>query len=421
MKEKLFNRGEFERDGLGGVGANPMDEVVGEMLYALEGLGVDEEIVSQIVVAESPEGTEGDFGFHCAALAKKLRKNPAAIASELAEKMQVLGDGIVTEYVAVGQYLNAKVDFEKFGELLKKNVFEKGDDYGKEILAVPQRVVIDMSSPNIAKRMSVGHLRSTIIGDSLAKIYSHLGYEVIKDNHLGDWGTQFGHILRAIELWGDEDVISANPIEELQKLYVRISDAGDPKSEIYKHLDKEEAHNRADKISNEGREWFKRLEDGDPIARRKWQKIVDWSLKEFQEMYDILGVEFDWVRGESFYEELLPLTIQRIKESGIVSESEGALVVNMEDVGKKTALIQKTDGATLYLTREIATGIYRAEVDKVDQMIYVVGEDQKFYFEQFFPNSSYLLGRASTLPLPFMMPSPILTLMSLSNLRIYCT
>lgn len=384
MKEKVLGNEENEASNWESGELNPMDEVVGEMLFALNESGVDKEIVAQIVVSESPEGTEGDFGFHCAPLAKKLRKNPALIASELAEKMQPLDGGMVTKYVAVGQYINAVIDFEKFGESLKRSVFEKGDDYGKEVLKTPQRVVIDMSSPNIAKRMSVGHLRSTIIGDSLARIYSHLGYEVIKDNHLGDWGTQFGHILRAIELWGDDDVISANPIEELQNLYVRISDAGDPKSDIYKGLPENEARIRAEKISNEGRAWFKRLESGDVEARAKWQKIVDWSLKEFQEMYDILGVEFDWVRGESFYEELLPLTIERIKESGIVTESKGALVVNMEDVGKKSALIQKTDGATLYLTREIATAIYRAEVDKVDQMIYVVGEDQKFYFEQFF-------------------------------------
>lgn len=384
MKEKLFKSGESERGDLMRGRLNPKDEVVGEMFFALEELGVDQEIIQSITIVESPENTDGDFGFHCAALAKKLRKNPAMIATELAAMMKVEKNGMVVEYVAVGQYLNAKVNFEKFGEAIRSNVFEMGNDYGKEVLAVPQRVVIDMSSPNIAKRMSVGHLRSTIIGDSLAKIYSHLGYEVIKDNHLGDWGTQFGHILRAIELWGDEKIISANPIEELQKLYVRISDAGDPKSEIYKSLSEKEAGARAEKISNEGRAWFKRLEDGDVEARAKWQKIVDWSLKEFQEMYDILGVDFDWVRGESYYEDMLPLTIERIKESGIASESQGALVVNMEDVGKKTALIQKTDGATLYLTREIATAIYRAEVDKVDQMIYVVGEDQKFYFEQFF-------------------------------------
>lgn len=363
---------------------NPLVVMRSEINLALEEAGVAKEIVAEIVVSESPEGVEGDFGFHCAALAKKLKKSPVLIAQELAEKMKSEEGGMVLEYIAVGPYLNAKIDFEKFGTTVKDMVFEQGADYGKEKLAVNQRIVIDMSSPNIAKRMSVGHLRSTIIGDSLAKIHEHLGYEVIKDNHLGDWGTQFGHILRAIELWGDDEVISKNPIEELQKLYVRISDAGDPKSEIYKDLSKEEAETQAEKISNEGRAWFKKLEDGDVEARAKWQKIVDWSLKEFQEMYDILGVSFDWTRGESFYEELLPLTIKILKESGITTESDGAVIVDMEDAGLKSAIIQKTDGATLYLTREIATGIYRSEVDKVDGMIYVVGEDQKFYFEQFF-------------------------------------
>lgn len=267
---------------------------------------------------------------------------------------------------------------------MRDSVFETGVDYGKEKIGTGQRIIIDMSSPNIAKRMSIAHLRSTIIGDSLARIFKHLGFEVIKDNHLGDWGTQFGHLLRAIELWGDEEAIAQNPLEELQKLYVRISDAGDPDSELYKGLSKKDAQQRAEQVKNDGRRWFKRLEQGDPEARAKWQQIVDWSMQEFQKMYNILGVDFDWTRGESYYENLLPETIQKVRESGIATDSNGALVVNMEDKALGVAIIQKSDGATIYLTRDIATAIHRNDTEHANGVIYVVGEEQKLHFQQLF-------------------------------------
>jgi len=166
--------------------------------------------------------------------------------------------------------LNATLNYKKFGNLVRNSVCEMRADYGKEKIDIGQRIIIDMSSPNIAKRMSIGHLRSNIIGDSLARIFKHLDFEVIKDNHLGDWGTQFGPLLRAIELWGDEEAIAQNTLEELQKLYVRISDAGEPDSELYKDLSKEEAKQRAGQVKNEGREWFNKLEQGDPEVRAKW-------------------------------------------------------------------------------------------------------------------------------------------------------
>ncbi len=362
----------------------PISAVGREIKAALMQSGIDEDLLAEIEIKPSPTAVEGDYGIHCAPFARKQRRNPVQIARELAEGLTVNPDGIIKDYVAVGPYLNIKVDYAKFGNLVRDSVFEMGDEYGKEKIGTGQRVVIDMSSPNIAKRMSVGHLRSTIIGDSLARIFKHLDFEVIKDNHLGDWGTQFGHLLRAIELWGDEKAIAENPLEELQKLYVRISDAGEPDSDLYKALDIEEAERKAEQVKNEGREWFKRLEQGDPEARSQWQQIVDWSLQEFQRMYDVLGVDFDWTRGESYYENHLPQTIQKVQESGITTESKGALVVNMEDKGLGVAIIQKSDKATLYLTREIATGIHRSEVENADGMIYVVGEDQKFYFQQFF-------------------------------------
>lgn len=368
----------------------PISQVYQEFGSAL-GQIVDDEVALQEIdirpaaIKTSPGVViEGDFGFHCAPFAKRFKRNPNQISQEIAQQLVVDPKGVTERYVAVGPYVNAVLNYRKFGGMVRDSVFEMGADYGKEKIGTGQRIVIDMSSPNIAKRMSVGHLRSTIIGDSLARIFSHLDFEVIKDNHLGDWGTQFGHLLRAIELWGDEDTIAQNPIAELQKLYVRISDAGESDSELYQELSPEEAKAKSEQIKNEGREWFKKLEQGDPDARAKWQQIVDWSLLDFQKMYDVLGVDFDWTRGESYYENLLPEAIEKVRESGIATDSKGALVVNMEEDGLGVAIIQKSDGATLYLTREIATGIHRNDVESANGMIYVVGEDQKFYFEQFF-------------------------------------
>lgn len=362
----------------------PLENLEAVFKAQLVSAGLDPEIVNTLIFRESPTDKDGDYGIHCGQLAKVLKKAPHLIASELATKLKVDPDGLITGYIAIGPYINMAIDYAKFGAMVLDKVTELKNNYGKENIGQGKRIIIDMSSPNIAKRMSIGHLRSTIIGDSLARIYKHLKYDVIKDNHLGDWGTQFGHLLRAIELWGDPDAIRDNPIEELQKLYVKISDLGDPQHESYAHLDQAEAEKQAEKIKDEGRAWFKKLEDGDPQARELWQQVVEWSMLEFQKMYDVLGVTFDWSRGESYYEPHLKDAIQKVKDSGIATESEGALVVNMEDSGLRTAVIQKSDGATLYLTREIATGIHRAETEKADGLIYVVGEDQKLYFQQFF-------------------------------------
>lgn len=362
----------------------PAHLVAGQFKDAFRAIGVDEYLIRAMVLNESPATVEGDVGIHCGVFAKEMRKNPVLIAQELVEELPVDPDEIIEEFVAVGPYINARINHQRFANLVRDSVFEMGADYGKERLGTGQRVIIDMSSPNIAKRMNVGHLRSTIIGDSLARIFKHLDFEVIKDNHLGDWGTQFGHLLRAIELWGDEAAIAENPVPELHDLYIRINELIDPGSARYRDMDEAEAQRLTEELKAPGREWFRRLEEGDPEVYARWQQIVEWSLEEFQRMYDVLGIDFDWVRGESYYQELLQDTIQTLKDSGVTTESDGALVVDMEDAGLGTALVQKSDGATLYLTREIATGIHRSEEEHADHMIYVVGEDQRFYFEQFF-------------------------------------
>lgn len=376
-KEKILSRELKNVD----EGLYAVDKLKSEFVGALKEVGIDEENVK---ILRSPEGVRGDFGFHCANLSKIYRKKPEEIAKDLALIMKSHKNGVIREYVAEGQYLNCILDREKYLDEVVCQVIERGGDYGKEKIGNGQKVIIDMSSPNIAKRMSVGHLRSTIIGDSLARIYKMMDYEVVKDNHIGDWGTQFGHLLYALEISGSEDLIAKNPIEELQKLYVWISSLGDPESEVYQGVDKDVAKKQAETVMDMGRMWFRRLESGDSLAREKWKKIVDWSLADFERIYETLGVDFDMVRGESFYEGMLAGTIEYMKQIEVLEQSKGAWVVNMEDEGLKSAIVQKSDGATLYLTREIATALYRSEVDKADKMIYVVGEDQKFYFEQFF-------------------------------------
>jgi arginyl-tRNA synthetase len=365
----------------------PLSTMRNEVLQGLTKIGLDPQLAQQLEVGRSPENVQGDFGFHCAPLAKISKRNPVHIASELVNSLNENLDrnGVIAKYVAVGPYVNLVLNYSNFSRLVSEKVFDMKGEYGKEKIGTGQRMALDMSSPNIAKPMSIGHLRSTVIGRSLSRIFEHLDFDVIKDNHIGDWGTQFGHLLRAIELWGDWDVINQNPIDELQKLYVRISDEGDEKSTLYADLSPEEAQEKAGKVKDAGRAWFKRLEQGDAEARESWLRIVEWSMREFQEMYDMFKVDFDWSRGESFYEDQLPSTVERLQSSGILSEGkEGAIIVNMEDVGLDVAMVLKSDKATLYLTREIATAIHRSEVEHCDAMVYVVGEDQKFYFEQFF-------------------------------------
>ncbi|OGE26419.1 arginine--tRNA ligase [Candidatus Daviesbacteria bacterium RIFCSPHIGHO2_02_FULL_39_12] len=328
----------------------------------------DPDLVHLVEIGQPPEHISADFGIPCFPLARKLRRAPNGIAEELALGLQVIEGDFISAYDAEGPYLNIDLNPRSYATAVARSVFKWRDVYGGENTGHGQHVVIDMSSPNIAKQMSIGHLRSTIIGDSLAKIAEVSGFKVTTDNHIGDWGTQFGKLIYAIKAWGDEKEIEREPIKALQELYVKF------------HAEAE----KDPKIEDEGRSWFKRLEDDDPEARRLWRKCVDWSMSEFQQVYDLLGVKFDVTLGESFYEPLLKPAVERVRTSGILVESKGALGVDLSDKGLGFAIVLKTDGATLYMTREIATGMYRAEQMGADQMVYVVGEDQKAYFQQYF-------------------------------------
>src|SRR5258708_23713579 len=228
---------------------DPQEAVFNEVRASLLAIGLDEATVARLPIEVTPSklNIEGDFGIPCFIVAKILHLTPSQAAHQLAEKLERLTrssqNSLVAEYSCVGPYLNIKVDATKFATATIKNILQTGADYGRQNFGHGQKIIIDLSAPNIAKRMSVGHLRSTIIGDALAKVYGFCGFEVLKDNHLGDWGTQFGHLLYAIEQWGDEAAIEKNPIDELQKLYVKVSAAGE----------------EDEKIKDAGRAWFKKL------------------------------------------------------------------------------------------------------------------------------------------------------------------
>ena len=313
---------------------------------------------------EKPKSSEmGDIAFPAFSLAKLERKAPQAIASEIAEKIDTTG---FEKVVATGPYLNFFLDKAAISADILKTVLAEKADYGQQNIGHGQNVTLDMSSPNIAKPFSVGHLRSTVIADALGHIYSKLGYKAIRINHLGDWGKQFGMLIVAYKLWGDKEAIEANPIDELLKLYVRINAEADENPEL----------------DEQARQWFKKLEDGDQEALDLWQWFRDESLVEFNRIYDKLDVSFDYFHGEAFYNDKMDEGIQILEDKNLLQESKGAQIVNLEKYDLPPALIKKSDGATLYITRDMATAMYRHRTFNFAKNIYVVGQEQSHHFKQ---------------------------------------
>ena len=313
---------------------------------------------------EKPKSSEmGDIAFPAFSLAKVERKAPQAIASEIAEKIDTAG---FEKVVATGPYLNFFLDKAAISNDILRAVISEKADYGQQDIGHGQNVTLDMSSPNIAKPFSVGHLRSTVIADALGHIYSKLGYKAIRINHLGDWGKQFGMLIVAYKLWGDKEAIEANPIDELLKLYVRINAEADENPEL----------------DEQARQWFKKLEDGDQEAWELWQWFRDESLVEFNRIYDKLDVSFDYFHGEAFYNDKMDEGIQILEDKNLLQESKGAQIVNLEKYDLPPALIKKSDGATLYITRDMATAMYRHRTFNFAKNIYVVGQEQSHHFKQ---------------------------------------
>ena len=320
-----------------------------------------ETIYSLLEKAKSSE--MGDIAFPAFSLAKVERKAPQAIATDIVEKLDTTG---FEKVVATGPYVNFFLDKDAISHQVLTDVIAEKDQYGQLNIGQGRNVTIDMSSPNIAKPFSVGHLRSTVIGDALANIHGKLGFNPIRINHLGDWGKQFGMLIVAYKLWGDKTAVEADPISELLKLYVRINAEAEEKPEL----------------DEEARQWFKKLEDGDQEALELWQWFRDESLVEFNRIYEKLDVHFDSFNGEAFYNDKMDEGIQILEEKGLLQESKGALIVDLERYNLPPALIRKTDGATLYITRDMATAMYRKRTYDFVKSIYVVGQEQINHFKQ---------------------------------------
>ena len=317
-------------------------------------------------VETPPDEKLGDLAFPCFLLAKVMRKAPPIIAQELAG--QLSEDELIDHIDAVGGYLNFFYNRKAFMKDTIDSVTKTGENWGKSHMGRGKTVLVEYSSPNIAKPFHIGHLFSTAVGNSLARIYKFLGYDVQSLNHLGDWGTQFGKLISAYKRWGDPKVIEKDPINELLKIYVKFHE------EAEKHPE----------LEDEAREYFKKLEDGDEETTALWKYFRDQSLVEFKRVYDMLGVSFDSYNGEAFYSDKMDEVVDILREKGLLTESEGAQVVDLSDMNMPPCIILKSDGATIYATRDIAAALYRHKTYDFHKNIYVVGQTQALHFRQIF-------------------------------------
>lgn len=318
------------------------------------------DILAKIEVPK--DSSMGDFAFPTFVLAKVKRMAPQQIAAELATQIDQTNFKSVQ---AAGPYVNFFLNQADFGADVLHNVLSN-NAYGSNVDGEAGHITIDMSSPNIAKPMSMGHLRSTVIGNSIANIASANGYQPVKINHLGDWGTQFGKLMSAYKRWGSKEEVTNDPINTLVKYYVRFHEEAKENPEL----------------DDEGRAWFKKLEDGDPEARELWSWFREESLKEFMEIYDMLDIEFDSFAGEAFYNDKMDEIVDILTEKDLLHESKGAMVVDLEKYNLNVAMIQRTDGATLYITRDLAAALFRKRNYDFVKSLYVVGGEQRNHFMQ---------------------------------------
>lgn len=336
-----------------------MKSVVAKILAKKVGLAKSE--IENLI--ERPKQTKhGDWAFPCFNLANLEKKNPAIIASDLAKSLKLTKE--ITRVEAVGPYVNFFVNSEMLAHTTLARILREKTKYGSNVSGMGKTMVIDMSSPNIAKPFGIGHLRSTIIGNSIALLHRFSGYKTVKINYLGDWGTPFGKIIAGFNEFGNERKLKERPLEHLYDVYVKAS--GDE---------------RFEKL---GREWFKKMESGDAEALKLWKKFRALSIKEFSSIYKLLGIEFDVISGESEYNQKMDATVSELERKKLLTESEGAWIVNLEPYGLGVCLIKKSDGATLYATRDITAAIDRHRRYRADTLIYEVGSEQKMHFKQFF-------------------------------------
>lgn len=337
-------------------------EKIAEILAPqIEGLSQDE-IMAMI---ETPADSKmGDYAFPCFKLAKMLRKAPPLIAKSIAEGISE--NAVFDKVENVNAYVNMFVSKADFAKAVVSEAVSKGDDYGRSDIGAGRKIIVEYSSPNIAKPFHIGHIRSTVIGNSIYKLYDFLGYDVVRINHLGDYGTQFGKMICAYRRWGNKEDVIREPIKTLLSYYTKF-------------------HEEAEKdpsLEDEARAIFTKLEHGEPEETELWQWFRDESLKEFNRVYDMLGITFDSYNGESFYSDKMPRFVNELREKGIMEEDNGANIVRLDEYNLPPALITKSDGSTLYITRDIAAAVYRKETYDFYKNIYVVASQQNLHFQQ---------------------------------------
>lgn len=316
---------------------------------------------------ETPPNPEmGDLAFPCFTLAKTLKKSPVMIAAELAE--QFAPDNYIEKAEAAGGYLNFFFNRSSFAADTISEILKNRNRWGSSDIGKGKTVLVEFSSPNIAKPFHIGHLFSTALGSSLEKIYKHLGYNTVKLNHLGDWGTQFGKLICAYKYWGNKEMIEKDPINELLKIYVRFHE--------------EAKENPA--LDDEAREYFRLLENGDEEITSLWKYFREISLVEFKRVYDMLGISFDSYNGESFYSDKMQEVVDTLNEKGLLVDSDGAKIVDLSEENLTPCIILKSNGTTIYATRDIAAALYRHRTYNFDKNIYVVGTPQALHFKQIF-------------------------------------
>lgn len=314
-----------------------------------------------------PDEKLGDYALPCFIFSKTMRKSPQVVALELSEKLKEslseYNNRYFTDIKATGPYINFFLNKNQYCEYILKKILDEKNNYASSEIN-GQTITIDMSSPNIAKPFGIGHLRSTIIGNSITQILRKKGYNVVRINYLGDWGTQFGKLIVGYKKWGNKEELLKNPIMHLHEIYVKV--------------------NADESLEDQSREAFKELEQGNKEYLELWNDFKELSIKEFNKIYKILGIDFEVISGESKYNLLMDKTVEELKDKNLLEESQGALIVDLSKFNLGVSLIKKSDGATLYATRDITAAIHRHNTYKPSQMIYEVGQEQKIHFQQLF-------------------------------------
>lgn len=336
-------------------------EIIAEKLEGKE-LGLSKDEIYQLIEIP-PQENMGDYSFPCFQLAKTLRKNPAQIATELASTLD-LED--FAEVKNVGPYINFFLDRKNFENQVINIIIEKKENFGKSEMGKGKTAIVEFSSVNIAKPFHIGHIRSTVIGDALRNIHEFLGYNTIATNYIGDYGTQFGTMIAAYKLWGDDEKLNANPIQELLNLYVRYNTEASENEEMM----------------DAARQEFKNLEEGEEEATRLWSWFKEISFNEFDRVYKLLDIDFDNYKGEAYYSEYMPAILEELKEKNLLVESDGAQIIDLSEFDLPPSIIIKSNGSSAYITRDIATAINRKKEYNFDENLYVVATQQNLHFQQ---------------------------------------